>query len=81
MSVKDKSLSFGMQNFLFVKEDTADGTYDYAGFQNLKGTIVIMRANKAGTILDYYVSYGGDFDTIWAAKADKSYGLPIELNE
>jgi hypothetical protein len=81
MSVKDKSLSFGLQNFIWVKEDTSDGTYDYNGFQNLKATTVILRTNKAGTLAEYYVSYGGNFNTIWAAKGTKTYRLPVNLNE
>lgn len=74
----DKSLSFGMQNFFWVEENTADGTYDYNSFQNKKGTILILRTNKAGTSGLYWAG-SGVYATIWAAKGDYTYVLPAAL--
>jgi hypothetical protein len=61
----DNSINFGLQNWIVVRRDTTDGTYDYTGFQNKKGTVLIMRSDKAFENVLYYSS-NGDFDTIWA---------------
>jgi hypothetical protein len=76
----DKSLSFGMQNYFFVKEDTSDGTYDYVLYINRKGSILILRLNKSGTEGKYWVGTG-DFATIDAAKGTKTYSYPNELGD
>jgi hypothetical protein len=74
----DSSINFGMQNFFFVKKDETDGTYDYYGFQNSKGTILIMRTDKNIDNALYYQSKGV-FSTIFAAKATFTYVSPVNL--
>lgn len=76
----DKSLSFGMQNYFFVKSDETDGTYNYYGYTNKKGATLIMRTNKTLSESKYFVSTG-DFDTLWAAKATKTYVYPNALED
>ena len=61
----DSSISFGIQNFFVVQRDTSSSDYDYTGFQNKKGTVLIMRSDKAFENVLYY-SANGDFDTIFA---------------
>ncbi len=75
-----KSISFGMQNFIFLKSDSTDGTYDYYLFEDRKGAILIMRTNKATTDAKYFLG-SGDVDTVWAAKASKTYGYPSTLKD
>lgn len=76
----DKSLSFGIQNFFFVKSDESDGTYNYYGYVNKKGAILFMRTNKDTSSVKYYITTG-DFDTTWTAKATKTYVYPSELKD
>jgi hypothetical protein len=76
----DKSLSFGMQNYFWVKEDTSDITYDYNLFMNKKGSILILRTNKSATEAKYWIGTG-DFATIYAAKGTYTYSLPNELTD
>jgi hypothetical protein len=77
MSV-DKSLSFGMQNFYFVKSDETGVTYNYYGYITKKGSSLIMRTNKAISEAKYYISSTA-FDTVWADKANKTYVYPNAL--
>jgi hypothetical protein len=79
-ALKDTSLNFGMQNFLWVKEDTSDGTYDYNLFLSKKGSILILRTNKAGTEARYWIGTG-DFATIDAAKGGFTYQYPNQLKD
>lgn len=74
----DKSLSFGQQNFLFVKSDETDVTYDFVGYMTKKGSILIARFPKDGMSALYYLG-SGNFDTIWAARATKTYAYPNTL--
>jgi hypothetical protein len=76
----DKSLSFGMQNFLFIQKDTTDVTYDYYGFIDKKGAILIMRTDKTFDTALYYIGTG-TFATVWAARATKTYTTPDKLEE
>jgi hypothetical protein len=71
-----KSLSFGMQNYFWVKEDTTDGTYDYNLFVEKKGTTLILRTNKAGTEAKYWVGTG-TFATIDAAAIELDLDSPL----
>jgi hypothetical protein len=76
----DKSLNFGFQNFFVCAQDESDGTYNYYGYTNKKGSTLIMRTNKALTSLKYWIGTG-DFDTNWAAKAAKNYVYPSALHD
>ena len=78
MVLVDKSLSFGMQNFFIVAQDESDGTYNYYGYNNKKGSTLIMRTNKDITEIRYFIGTG-TFATLWAAKATKSYTTPDQL--
>jgi hypothetical protein len=74
----DKSLAFGMQNFFFVQKDVSDGTYYYYGYMNKKGSILLYRSNKTVTETRYWIGKG-DFTTVWAARAAKTYTTPEQL--
>jgi len=74
----DKSLNFGMQNFFFVKSDETDVTYDYVGFMNRKGSILIMRLDKAGENALYYIGTGV-FATVFGLRATFTYVTPDAL--
>ena len=74
----DKSLSFGMQNFFFVKSDETDGTYNYYGYVTKKGSTLLQRTDKNLTEAKYFISALA-FDTEWAAKATKTYVYPDAL--
>jgi hypothetical protein len=74
----DKSLSFGLQNFIFLKSDETDGTYNYYLYEDRKGAILIMRTNKTTSEAKYFLGTG-DVDTIWTAKATKPYSYPDSL--
>ena len=76
----DKSLSFGLQNYFFVTQDTTDLVYDYVGYQDKKGSTLIGRFKKDDTEALYY-SAAGVFAVIWAAKATFTYILPSALIE
>jgi hypothetical protein len=76
----DKSISFGLQNFFVCAQDESDGTYNYYGYVNKKGSILLMRTNKDTTSLKYWIGTG-DFDTNWAAKAGKTYVYPSDLKD
>jgi hypothetical protein len=78
MGTIDRSTSFGIQNFFIVTLDESDGTYNYYGYMNRKGNILIMRANKAMTTILYYTTTG-NFSTIWAGKSGYTYVLPNSL--
>lgn len=74
----DKSISFGQQNFLFIKVDETDLTYDYVAYMTHKGSILIARFPKLGDAATYWLG-SGVFATVWAAKATLTYGLPNTL--
>ena len=74
----DKSISFGQQNFLFIKVDETDITYDYVGYMTKKGSILLARFPKDGNSAVYWLGVG-DFDLIWTDKALKIYGYPNTL--
>ena len=74
----DSSVGFGMQNFFCCATDTSDGTYDYYGYTNKKGSTLIMRTTKTLSSIKYYTATG-DFDTIWAAKAGYTYIYPTAM--
>lgn len=76
----DKSLSFGMQNFFFVQKNTTDGTYDYYGFVDKKGAVLIMKSDKAFENALYYITTGV-FATVFAARATFTYVTPDNLND
>lgn len=71
----DKSISFGGQNFLFIKGDDTDPTYDYVASMTRKGAILIGRFRKDDTEGLYYLGVG-TFATIWASRAILGYQLP-----
>lgn len=75
----DKSLSFGQQNFFFVKQDdTTDPTYVYVAYMDKKGATLIGRYKKDDSEGLYYITVG-DFATIFAARATYNYVLPNSL--
>jgi len=76
----DKSISFGNQNFFFVKQDTTDGTYDYVASMTRKGAILVGRFKKDDTEGLYWLGVGV-FATIWAAKNTLTYVLPNLLKD
>ena len=76
----DKSLNFGLQNYIAVAIDETDGTYNYYAFVNHRGAILIMRTNKTTTEIRYRISTGV-FATAWAAKGTGTYYLPNELED
>jgi len=78
MSLVDRSLHFGQQNYFFLNEDTSDGTYDYVGYQNRKGAIFIARFPKDGSSGRYCIQVGV-YATVWAAKGTFDYVTPGEL--
>ena len=71
----DKSLSFGLQNFVFVNMDESDQVYDFIQYVTRRGTILIARYNKAGTEARYCM-LGGNIDTVWAARTTLTYVYP-----
>jgi len=75
MSNPDRSLSFGMQNFMIVAIDEASETYNYYGYLDKKGAILLMRTNKAVTEIRYWIGIG-TFATIWAVRTAKNYTTP-----
>ena len=81
--IQDKSLSFGMQNFLFCKKDeVTDGTYNFYGFMDKKGLVLVMRTDKDIDNALYYVSIGA-FATVFAfpALTNYTYDYPVNLKE
>lgn len=80
MGLADKSLNFGIQNFFVVAQDETDVTYNYYGYNNRKGSTLIMRTNKTLTELRYFIGTG-TFATLWAAKATKTYTTPDQLKD
>ena len=81
--IQDKSLSFGTQNFIFIKKDeTTNVTYNYYGFMDKKGLILVMRTDKNIDSALYYVSVG-NFATVFAfpALTTYTYDYPVNLKE
>jgi len=76
----DKSLSFGIQNYFICATDESDGTYNYYGYNNKKGSTLLMKTDKSFTSLKYWIGTG-NFDTIWSVKAEKTYLYPSELKD
>ena len=50
--IVSKSLSFGLQNYLFIQLDETGLTYYYYGFQDKKGAILIMRTDTSSIMLN-----------------------------
>ena len=76
----DSSVNFGMQNWFFVKKDETDLTYNYYGFQNHKGTVLIMRTDKNIDNALYY-SVPGDFTTVFTGRAGYTYVTPVDIKQ
>jgi hypothetical protein len=74
----DSSISFGLQNFLFVDSDETGLTYDYVSYMTKKGSILIARFPKDGSAGRYWLGIG-TYATVWAAKGTYTYLLPNEL--
>jgi hypothetical protein len=74
----DKSLSFGMQNFFFVKQDDTGLVYTYVFYQDKKGATLIGRYKKDDSEGLYYIAVG-DLATIFASRATYTYVLPGAL--
>lgn len=78
MAKVDKSLSKGLRDFFFVQSDESDETYDYVGYMDNDGVILIARFPKDGSAGLYWVGTG-TFSTVWAARATYDYDLPNTL--
>jgi hypothetical protein len=76
----DHSLNFGLQNYFIVASDETGVTYNYYGYMDKKGAILILRNNKTSTELRYYVAVG-TFTTIWAGITGYTYLLPNQLED
>lgn len=76
----DQSLSKGLTDFFPVTADESDETYDYVGYMDSDGVILIMKATKEGTSIRWYVATG-TFDTVWAGRTGYTYVLPSELTK
>ena len=74
----DTGIGFGLQNFLFVEENTDDATYDYVSYITKKGSILIARFPKDGKSGRYWLGTGV-YATVFAARATYSYVLPNQL--
>jgi hypothetical protein len=74
----DKSLSFGIQNFFFVAQDSTGLVYDYVAYQDKKGAVLIARYKKDDSEGLYYIAVGV-YAVIWAARAGFTYVLPGAL--
>ncbi len=74
----DQSLAKGLTDFFPVTADEGDEVYDYVGFMDSDGVVLLMKAAKDGTTARYYVATG-TFDTIWAGRTGYTYVLPSEL--
>jgi hypothetical protein len=55
-------------------------SYNYYGYMDRKGGILIMRTNKTATELRYYATTG-TFATVWAGIAGYTYVLPNLLED
>jgi hypothetical protein len=80
MSIIDKGLHFGLQNYFFVTQDETDPTYVYVAYMNRKGSTLIGRFKKDDTEGLYYVTVG-TFAVIWAGRAGYVYVLPSLLTD
>ena len=76
----DKSINFGLQNFIFCTQDTTGLVYDYVAYQDKKGATLIGRYKKDDTEALYYIS-AGTFATIWGTRTTLTYKLPSLLEE
>lgn len=74
----DKSLHFGLQNFICVATDETDAVHNFYGYQDKKGMILIMRTDKTASELLYYVSTTA-FAGVWAGRLGYTYVLPVNL--
>jgi len=75
----DKSLHFGLQNLIFVKQDDiSDVNYTYVGYQDRKGSTLIAKYAKDDSEGLYYVA-SGVFVNIWAGRNGYTYKLPSAL--
>jgi hypothetical protein len=80
MAIFDKSLHFGMQNFLYcAKDESTDATYNYYGYMNKKGAILILRTDKNADNGLYYITIG-DFATVFAFPAIQGYTYDYPSN-
>jgi hypothetical protein len=74
----DKSISFGIQNFLFLTIDETDLTYNYVAYMTRKGSVLLARFTKTYNEALYWLG-NGTFSTIWADRTGKTYALPSTL--
>ena len=72
-SISDRSLHFGLQNFIYVDSDETENDYDYVAYQNRKNVILLARYAKDGSSARYYATKGV-YATIWANR--KGTGSP-----
>ena len=80
MSIIDKGLHFGLQNYFFVTADETGLVYDYVAYQDRKGAVLIGQYKKDDSEALYY-SASGVFAAVWAGRLGYTYQLPINLTD
>lgn len=82
--IVSKSISFGLQNFLYCNSYTGSSvtgdTYDYVVYMDSKGLILIARFNADGDEGRYCVK-SGTYSEIVDARGTHTYVLPNQLKE
>lgn len=88
MSIVDKSLHFGQQNFFFCNSyigstETGDD-YEYVVYMDKKGLILIAQYNADGDHARFCVKKigtetGEDYDSLVEARGTYKYVLPSKL--
>ena len=84
MSIVDRSLYFGLQNFSFVNSyigsSVTGDINEYVIYQDKKGLILIARFNAAGDE-GRYCTKVGDYATIVADRGLYNYVIPSLLKD
>jgi hypothetical protein len=62
-------------NFFFLNLDTSEIDYDYIGYINGAGKVLITRTNKEGTTSRYYLTKK-DYENTWINRKNLDYRLP-----
>ena len=62
-------------NFFFLNLDSSGVDYDYIGYINGAGKVLIMRINKEGTESRYYLTKNS-YESTWADRINLVYSLP-----
>jgi hypothetical protein len=79
----DRSLNFGIQNFVFCKayvgSEISGDTAEYAAYMTHKGLILIAKYPDDNTAL--YVTKVGNFDTVMASRGSYTYVFPNRVQD